>query len=155
MNQFIVVSDIDRFLTITSEDTEPGTCLEKPAQAVRQNGRSRVCIIAPYNLFRPTDLYDLITSCPESSTSGSLHTASYNCAALPIKNAHDPVPAVRLISLLDYSRAWIRLNPVLTPECRYRAIVHPSLVRVVPHRPAKRKPDTSDQVPKTNWIWVP
>lgn len=72
--------------------------------------------------------------------------------ALPIKNAHDPMLAVRLISLLDYSRAWIRLNPALTPECRYRTVVHPSLIRVVSHRPTKRKPDTSDQVPKTNWI---
>jgi hypothetical protein len=71
--------------------------------------------------------------------------------ALPIKNAHDPVPAIRLFSLLKYSRAWNRLNPELTPERGYRAIVHPSLIRVVSHRPTKRKPDTSDQVPETDW----
>jgi hypothetical protein len=65
---------------------------------------------------------------------------------LPIKNAHDPVLAIHLFSLLKYSRAWIRLNSEL------RAIVHPSLVRVVSHRPAERKPDTSDQVPETDWI---
>jgi hypothetical protein len=71
---------------------------------------------------------------------------------LPIKNAHDPVLAIHLFSLLKYSRAWIRLNSELTPKRGYRAIVHPSLVRVVSHRPAERKPDTSDQVPETDWI---
>jgi hypothetical protein len=72
--------------------------------------------------------------------------------ALPIKNAHDPVIAVHLVSLWDDSSAWFELKFALTPERGYRAIVHPSLIRVVPHRPTERKPDTPDQVPKTNWI---